>query len=514
MNVSSDMRSVFSCPHKPNFVWDPTDKIFPSVMVAIVSIASPAAVILNILVIAAVRSRKELQKNSNILLSSMAAADILVGAINMPLSATVDLVISRQVFNDHICSVDLVNVYLMYTLMACTLYHLTFIARERYQAIRNCYENKAKLTRSHPKKLAITAWFLAAFTQIPGILLTTLGIEHDFIVVAIAAFFALILIAYFYIVVYREARKAKQIISQVTVMVKTKLENAVAITCALVSTAVILSFVALVTVGLIGELYPGLRKSSPFRSAETLPQMNSIVNPLIYFYRNHRFRNIVLEILCIRKPPVAKSKVAPMQYVRSKDPFSKKGIQKHPNANSHCLLSRSASCELANVIELNRAMKKRPLSAPSIIRLHSNSFDSSQPKNPSSILTVVATVHPQRPERHRNYFNLSDPAGDLIKKQYQFNNRKLSNHLPYVLPRSPTARVRQGEIWVQDYHLERSTAYGKGADSYGISLRSRKGLLKRSTSAPALREISNFRNDTLQREAPAACDESLDSRNL
>ena len=100
-------------------------------MVAIVSIAAPAAVILNILVIAAVRSRKELQKNPNILLSSMAVADVLVGAINMPLSATVDFVISRQVFKDHICLVDLINVYLMYALAACTLYHLILIAWER-----------------------------------------------------------------------------------------------------------------------------------------------------------------------------------------------------------------------------------------------------------------------------------------------------------------------------------------------------------------------------------------------
>ena len=328
MNVSSDMRSVFSCPHNPNFVWDPTDKIFPWVMVAIVSIASPAAVILNILVIAGVRSRKELQKHSNILSSSMAAADILVGAINMPLSATVDFVISRQVFNDHICPVDLVNVYLMYTLTACTLYHLTFIAWERYQAIQNCYQNKAKLTRSHPKKLAITAWFLAAFTQVPGILLTALGIEHDFIAVAIAAFFALILIAYFYIVVYREARKAKQIITQVTVMVKTKLENAVAITCALVSTAVVLSFVPLVTVGLMGELYPSLRKSSVFRSAETLLQMNSIVNPLIYFYRNHRFRNIVLEIFCIRNPPRSQVKSCSHAICQIKRSFFKERCSK------------------------------------------------------------------------------------------------------------------------------------------------------------------------------------------
>ena len=97
-------------------------------MVAIVSIAAPAAVILNILVIAAVSSRKELQKNPNILLSSMAVADILVGVVNMPLSATVDFVISRQVFKDHICLVDLINVYLMYALAACTLYHLILIA--------------------------------------------------------------------------------------------------------------------------------------------------------------------------------------------------------------------------------------------------------------------------------------------------------------------------------------------------------------------------------------------------
>ena len=70
--------------------------------------------------------------------------------------------------------------------------------------------------------------------------------------------------------------------------------------------------------------------------------------------------------------------------------------------------------------------------------------------------------------------------------------------MPYLLPRSPKARVRQGEIWVQDYHLERCTANGRAAGSYGISLRSRKGLLKRSMSAPALREIRSFLYDTLQ----------------
>ncbi|CAH3113381.1 unnamed protein product, partial [Porites lobata] len=379
LQVQTRTQPVFSCPQSPNFVWDTTNEIFPWILVAIVSIASPAAIILNILTIAAVKSRKELQKNSNILLSSMAVADILVGAINMPLSALVEFVISRQVFNNAICQVDLVNVYLMFAFTGCSLYHLTLIAWERYQAIGKCFEYKAKMTKRRLKKLAITAWFLAAVTHIPGIVLTALGINHDFIIDAIAAFFALILIAYFYIMVYRETRKRKLThITQITFLVKAKLENRVAITCALVSTAVILSFVPLVTVGLLGELYPVLRNHYVFRSTETLLQMNSIVNPLLYCYRNRRFRNIVLEILCIRNLPAAKTKVSPSQDVRLKDRLSSmEDTLEKPNVK---YLTRSASCnESAGSCGTSPRSRdillKRSMSAPSLGQIKSSCDD-------------------------------------------------------------------------------------------------------------------------------------------
>ena len=258
----------------------------------------------------------------------------------------------------------------------------------------------------------------------------------------------LILIAYFYIMVYRETRKHKRI-TTVTVLVKTKLENRVAMTCALTSAAVILSFVPTVTVGLLGDLYPDFRKSSVFRSAETLLQMNSLVNSLSYFYRNRRFRNIILEILCIRKPYETKPTDLPMQYVRSKDLSSMGGTKKQPNAYSRRLLSRSESCELANVTVLSSAMKKRSVSATSLIRSHSNSFESpGPPNNPSSILTALATVHPQRLEGYfsifrlsspknsnkswdakRNSFNVSDPPEDLKKEQFSSNNTKVNKRL-------------------------------------------------------------------------------------
>ena len=293
-----------------------------------------------------------------------------------------------------------------------------------------------------------------------------------------------ILIAYFYIMVYRETRKSKRI-TKVTVLVKKKLENRVAMRCALTSAAVILSFVPTVTVKLLGDLYPGFRKSSVFRSAETLLQMNSIVNPLIYCYRNRRFRNIILEILCIRKPYETKPTDLPMQYVRSKDLSSMGGTKKQPNAYSGRLLSRSESCELANVTVLNCAMKKRSVSAPSLIRLHSNSFDSFEPQNnPSSILTVVATVHPQTLEGHfslirlsssknsrksweakRNSFNLSGPPEDLKKEQFPSNYTKLNKR------------------------LTKSATFISGAEgTCAVPSRSRKSLLKRSMSVPSLGE--------------------------
>ena len=41
---------------------------------------------------------------------------------------------------------------------------------------------------------------------------------------------------------------------------------------------------------------------SSWRAVETLVLSNSLVNPLIYCYRDCRFKKVVLELLKIRKP--------------------------------------------------------------------------------------------------------------------------------------------------------------------------------------------------------------------
>ena len=73
---SNTTKSVFHCSHEPNLVWDLHDSTW--VFAAIASIISPSAVLLNALIIISVKRRKELQRASNILLSSMAVTDLLL----------------------------------------------------------------------------------------------------------------------------------------------------------------------------------------------------------------------------------------------------------------------------------------------------------------------------------------------------------------------------------------------------------------------------------------------------
>ena len=63
-------RSVFYCSHAPHIIWDLQDTTSPWVFAAVAFIISPPAVLLNALIIIAVKRRRELKRTSNILLSS------------------------------------------------------------------------------------------------------------------------------------------------------------------------------------------------------------------------------------------------------------------------------------------------------------------------------------------------------------------------------------------------------------------------------------------------------------
>ena len=399
---------MFFCPQIPDFIWDLNDTTFPWILTVLTFIASPVTVLLNTLAIVAMKKRRELQKLANILLCSMAVTDLLTGAITMPLSATVDVLILSQASFEHICTLDAVNKLMINFLTLTSLYHLTAIAWERYMAIQKWIEYRNKVTKSLLKKLGITAWLLAVFMS--TVLITVVaGVERKVlkfwsmgeIVVVVGC---LVAIAYFYIMVFLGVRKRKQNqISQVTVLMKAKLESKVAKTTGLLTAWLISSFVPSVGIAMLGNFFPVFRMNSAFRLAETLVQFNSLLNPVLYSYRDRRFRNAVLELLGMRKSPKPSQPVDAVRCFRRKDPFGSVELVMNNAKTFTSRLTRSASTGQA--VEIGEASKislNRCISYPTLNKYGDSSFASNfKPQQPSSILITSAVIHSESSNRRK-----------------------------------------------------------------------------------------------------------------
>ena len=203
-----------------------------------------------------------------------------------------------------------------------------------------------------------------------------LALKIFLIVVSILVMFALGLIVYFYVMVYFGVSKRKlSQIRQVSELVNAKHERRVAMTIALVTIAVILSFFPRILSGILQGIYPVFRQRLAMRVEDTFLYLNSVANPLIYCYRDRPFRNAVLEFLRIRKPkvePVEMTDAARFRDVSRNDVFGlgkdELQIQK---VEKPFRVTRSTSCDLVLFSDqthfgFHNLLSARTLSCPSL----------------------------------------------------------------------------------------------------------------------------------------------------
>ena len=386
--MSNMNRSVFDCLHSQGLMWDVHDTTSPWIFTAVYSVLSPTAFLLNLSVIITITKKRELQRPSKILLRSMAVSDLLVGGISMPLSAIIGLLLPHRILTERqFCTFDLVIFLFSYILYFCSFLHLTMIAWERYMAIRKCMEYKMTVTKGRLKILAMIAWVLSiggvssvfiSMTVVGGDGLL-LAAEILDIISSILILCLLIAIVYFYVMVYLSVRKRKlSQIQQVSVLVKAKLENRVAMTMALVTVVLVISFIPMTVVFILGDYFQVFSGLLAWRVVETLVYLNSIASPLIYCYRDRLFRIAVLEILRIRKPkakrfPVGNAAVRSIR--RQGSSGSVKDIVQIRKVENSVILTRPASCDLATELSSgqghlqlcsHKTRLKRSASAPSL----------------------------------------------------------------------------------------------------------------------------------------------------
>ena len=304
-SLVNSTKAVFFCPQFPLFVWDLENEVSLQLVIAITAIAAPFTTFLNTLVIVTIQKTRQLQTNSNILITRLAITDLLVGAVSMPLIITVDALILRGTVPERIvCNINQSAAFVLYIAYSASYMHLTLMGWERYVAIAKPMKYKALVRKGRIKRYSGIVWITVVTAFVLLTTLQAIALPHEFLLVLyllqgvlwLISFMALV---YFYSMVYSKARKqSRSQISQITA----KIQSRIAFTAFLLTAAVFIFSLPIPAVIATVQFWPILRVYSVYRWSEVPLYLNSLLNPVLYFYRNRRYRKAALKLLRFRMP--------------------------------------------------------------------------------------------------------------------------------------------------------------------------------------------------------------------
>ena len=253
----------------------------------------PLAIVLNSLVIVAVKTKRCLRTKSNISLACLATTDFAVGLIVQPLVIT-NFSLFFTGSNPQTMTSTFVWVFSLVsqTCTAASLLHLLLMSGERYLAIKHpfAYEN-GLVTEARIIMASGLAWMCAAI--VCGI---RASIFREVSVVVISAVISTVV--YCHVVIYKEVRRNTQqiIANQVSLAVKEKLlKNKKAFNTTVVIVLTLFLCYIPTCIWLIVFIFLDGEKSFDVGHIAYFPitflvLLNSSINPLIYTARIRHFQ--------------------------------------------------------------------------------------------------------------------------------------------------------------------------------------------------------------------------------
>ena len=313
-NFTESTLASHPCPFMADWVWK-REFLTPTtskVLVAQNFLGVPIAlfaILLNAMVIWAVWRKRYLRKQKPcVLLACLAATDLMVGAVVLPLFITGHaLRLSRA----PVCLVDTATVASMYIACGASLYHLVIISGERYVAIKHALRYETLVTTRRITMAVATAWAVPVFTtSVEAGSTGPLEILLYVLVMFILLPGALALICFYQGAVFLESRRhrrhilAHQVSETATKEILKK--DKAARTVTLVVGALLLCYASSsVYAGIVLTISDSLPKSVIAISSyppEFLVCCNSLINPVIYCLRTRDFRRAFRELFNITKP--------------------------------------------------------------------------------------------------------------------------------------------------------------------------------------------------------------------
>ena len=255
----------------------------------------PITILLNLLVMIAVKTKARLQRKSNIALACLASTDLMVGLVAQP------LLIAVMVNLSGVCSLQIaVKVFANFFCFA-SFTHLFLITMDRCIAITYPFIYIQTVTKARVLIGSALAWTLTVIIHI--VFFIDDGLFESIISVLGTALILIILLCN--AIVYREARRHEKQIASQQVDDATR-ENflsqnrAFKLTLTII-VLVIISYLPTVSFRRLREPLKNIVNLDKLWAihvaVSTLVILNSFVNPLVYYLRVRQFRVALIELL-------------------------------------------------------------------------------------------------------------------------------------------------------------------------------------------------------------------------
>lgn len=273
-------------------------------------VACPSNILLNTLVMVAVKTKRRLQTHPNILLACLALTDLMLGLIVQPLHITMTIFLLQGKRYEDFCELNLVYIISLTVCCVASLYQLALVSAERYLALKHAFTHGTVVTKTRLMVFSILAW-IAAVLPLSFQELTPKIIALTYALVATS----ISLILWFQVVVYVEARRHEKAIlsQQVSTEARQKFikeKKALKLTT-IILVALLLSYCPSFISRVVLQFFVSEGTSTDIRTLArfliTLPIMfNSVLNPVIYAVRKRQFRVAFFELLLRKSYPEAK----------------------------------------------------------------------------------------------------------------------------------------------------------------------------------------------------------------
>ena len=250
---------------------------------------------MNTLIIFAIKTRRPLQSNYNILLACLAATDMAVGLVSQPLIIAQEIYYLSGASLEDYCAFYKTAVFFYIFPSVESLLMLALLSIERYIAMKYSLRYSSLVTTPRLTIVVFCSWIISVIPVIFHPIPATHLFAKWFIYVTVMP--AILIIVYCHTTVYFVSRRHMKRIKteQLPSEGKTKfLEERKAFkTTSIIIALVFLSYVPALTYSILKDVLRDIVLSCAF--------LNSLLNPFVYCWRKKDLREVIMELLNIRQ---------------------------------------------------------------------------------------------------------------------------------------------------------------------------------------------------------------------